>query len=83
MLLLTRLVNRQFVVFDEWRKFGSFGCRHGRYSGREEATSIRTLLVVLQDDLKMCNRLNDRCLIELKDQSYHHFYAGHHVVINT
>ena len=30
MLLLARLINRQDVVFDEWRKFGSFGCRQCR-----------------------------------------------------
>ena len=30
LLLLARLVNRYDVVFDEWIKFGSFGCRQCR-----------------------------------------------------
>ena len=30
LLLLARLVNRQDVVLDEQRKFGSFGCRQCR-----------------------------------------------------
>ena len=30
LLLLARLINRQDVVFDEYRKFGNFGCRQCR-----------------------------------------------------
>ena len=29
-LLLARFINHQDVVFDEWRRLGSFGCRQCR-----------------------------------------------------